>query len=110
MARGRAHPPPDGPGGRLSAWLGALGAALLAASVLPQGWRILRSWRVDDFGWPFVLLNLVGLLLLATRSGELGEGAFVAVNLLGAAFWLLVMAVKAWQAANPSRPRAPAVS
>ena len=86
------------------------GAALLAASVLPQGWRLLRTWRADDFGWPFVLLNLSGLLLLAARSGELGEAPFVAVNLLGAAFWLLVLAVKGWQASNPSRGRSPAVS
>lgn len=94
----------------MSAWVGVAGAALLAASVLPQGWKLLRSWRADDFGWPFVLLNLAGLVLLAARSGELREWAFVAVNLLGAAFWLLVLAVKAWRAANPSSPRAPAFS
>jgi len=40
----------------------------------------------------------------------LGEPAFVAVNLLAAAFWLLVLGVKAWQGANPSRGRAPALS
>ena len=86
------------------------GAALLAASVLPQGWRLLRTWRADDFGWPFVLLNLVGLLFLSARSGELGEPAFLAVNVLGAAFWLLVLCVKAWRAGNPSKGRSPVVS
>lgn len=86
------------------------GATLLAASVLPQGWKLLRTRRADDFGWPFVFLNLAGLVLLAARSGELREDAVLFVNALGAGFWLLVLAVKAWRHANPSRSRSPFVS
>lgn len=80
------------------------GAALLAAATIPQAWRLLRTRRAGDFGWAFVLLNLVGLLLLAMRSAELGEGAFLGVNLLAAGFWLLVMLVKAWELGNPPSP------
>lgn len=93
MARRRAGRRRDGGGAGLS-WLAVVGSALLAASTLPQAWALLRTQRADGFGWPFVLLNLAGLVLLALRSAQLGEAPFVAVNALGAAFWALVAAVK----------------
>ena len=85
--------------------LSVLGAGLLSAATVPQAWRLLRRRSARDFAWPFVALNLVGLLCLAARSGEIEEWSFFAVNLLAAAFWLLVLAVKAME--HAAGPRAP---
>lgn len=71
------------------------GAALLAAATLPQAARLLRTRRADDLAWPFIGLNAVGIGFLALRSAELGEAAFLAVNLLTAGFWVLAAGVKA---------------
>lgn len=78
----------------MTAWVGVAGAALLSASLVPQTWKLIRTRRAHDFGWPFVILNLFGLSLLAVRSAQLGQAAFLVVNSLGAAFWLLVLGTK----------------
>jgi len=83
----------------------ALGALLLGGAIVPQVVRLARRRSAQDFGWPFVLLNLAGLMLLALRGAELGETAFLAINLAAAGFWLFAFAVKAWEAANPLAAR-----
>lgn len=86
----------------IDAW-SAAGALLLCAATLPQAWALLRGRSAEGFAWPFVLLNLGGLVLLAARSGRIGEWSFLTVNVVGAAFWLLVLAKKAREA--PAGPR-----
>lgn len=81
--------------------LSTLGAACLVGATLPQATHLVRGAPVDGFAWSFVALNLVGLILLAARSGQLGEWAFFAVNVLGAAFWLLVFVRKSLRAGSP---------
>lgn len=71
-----------------------LGATLLFAATLPQAARLLRARRADEMGWAFVVLNSVGIGLLAWRSFEIGERAFLALNLGTGAFWLMVGAIK----------------
>ena len=46
-----------------------------------------------------MLLNVVGISLLAWRSWEIGETAFLALNLSTVAFWALVAALKLVQKA-----------
>ena len=85
--------------------LSAAGALLLGAATLPQAWRLWRERSAAGFGWPFVALNLAGLVLLAVRSWQLAEWAFVAVNALGAGFWALALAIKVAEVA-PKAPKA----
>jgi hypothetical protein len=75
------------------AWA-AGGAVLLAGATLPQFVRLLRHRRADDFGWAFIVLNFVGLALLAVRSIELGEAAVAAINTLTCLFWGTVGVIK----------------
>lgn len=75
------------------AWAYA-GAALLVAATLPQAARLLRTRRADDLAWSFIGLNFGGIAFLAIRSAELGEAAFLAVNLVTCAFWGLAAVVK----------------
>ena len=81
------------------AWAYA-GAALLFLATLPQAARLLRTRRADDLAWTFVVLNAVGIALLAWRSWEIGETAFLALNLSTVAFWARVAMVKL---AGPNR-------
>lgn len=74
------------------AWIGAL---LLAAATVPQAVRFARGGGVDDFGWPFVMLNAAGLGLLLLRAVEIREWAFAGVNGATFAFWAFVGALKA---------------
>lgn len=78
----------------------AAGALLLSTATLPQAWVLLRGRSAEGFAWPFVLLNLAGLVLLAARSGRIGEWSFLAVNVVGALFWLLVLVKKAHEAST----------
>lgn len=77
------------------------GGALLVLATIPQVAKLLRTRRADDLAWGFVLLNVAGIALLAARSWEIGETAFLALNVTTALFWLLVAAIKI-----RSRPRA----
>ena len=77
------------------AWAYA-GGLLMVAATLPQARHLLRARDAAQFSWSFTLLNLVGISLLALRSWEIRETAFVLLNVLTAAFWALVVALKAW--------------
>lgn len=79
----------------MSALVGLAGALLLGGATIPQAAKLLRERRADDFHYGFILLNLAGLVLLTMRGAELAEWPFVGINLLGAAFWLFVFALKA---------------
>lgn len=79
-----------------------LGALLLGAAIVPQVVKLARSRTARDFSWLFVLLNLAGLVFLAFRSAELGEIAFLAINVAAAGFWLFAFALKVWEAGNRS--------
>lgn len=70
------------------------GASLLGAATLPQAIQLLRTRQAGDFGWPFTVLNVVGLALLAARSWIIEEWAFLAINLLTTSFWVLVLVIK----------------
>lgn len=78
-----------------------LGAVLLGAATLPQFVRLLRTRSVDDLTWSFILLNFLGLSLLAARSAVIREWAFLAVNLLTATFWGSALAVKVHVESRP---------
>lgn len=94
-----------------------VGGALLTAATVPQAWRLWRTRDAGAFTWGFVLLNTVGILLLAWRSWEIGERAFLVLNVTTAAFWALV----AWcklagssrtfkRALHNAEPRGPSVA
>ena len=85
----------------MSETLGSAGAVLLGAATLPQAIRLARTRSAREFHAAFAALNLAGLVLLAIRSAGLGERSFLAINLVGAAFWLAILVVKAVDA----RPR-----
>ena len=70
------------------------GAALLFLATLPQTARLLKTRRADDLAWSFILLNATGITLLALRSWEIRETAFLLLNASTALFWLLVAAIK----------------
>ena len=78
----------------MSEILAYIGGAMLAAATLPQ---VVRLWRTRDagaFAWGFVLLNAIGITLLAMRSWEIGERAFLLLNLTTASFWVFVALLK----------------
>lgn len=75
-------------------WLGIVGAALLGAAIIPQAIELAKRRRVDELRYGFIVLNLAGLALLAMRSAEMGEWAFVTINLTAGLFWLATLAVK----------------
>lgn len=87
------------------------GAGLLGAATLPQFVRLARTRSVDDMTWAFVLLNFLGLTLLAIRSAAIREWAFLGINTLTATFWGAAFAVKlrsaSWRSTDPA-PDAPA--
>lgn len=68
---------------------------LLTAATLPQVVKLLRTRSARDFSWAFAALNFAGISLIGARSLVIQEWAFVAVNSLTAAFWLLVFGMKA---------------
>lgn len=78
------------------------GALLLCAATLPQLSRLIRTRRADDFATTFALLNLAGLVFLAARSAEIGETAFLLVNILSALFWAILLGFKALTALTPN--------
>lgn len=86
----------------MSEALAYAGALLLLVATLPQAVRLLRTRRADDLAWSFVLLNAAGIALLALRSQEIGETAFLALNVGTALFWLLAALVKRWPSATPA--------
>jgi len=77
------------------------GASLLVLATLPQVVKLLRTRRTEDFAFGFVLLNLAGLVFLAIRSLEIGEVAFLAINVLSAFFWALLLGMKIVTATTP---------
>ncbi|HET6403404.1 MAG TPA: hypothetical protein VFH78_02050 [Candidatus Thermoplasmatota archaeon] len=80
----------------------------MGAATFPQIVKLLRERRADDFHYGFVLLNLAGLVLLSARSMELREWAFLGINVLGALFWLFVLALKALDLPHRAPARVPA--
>ena len=70
--------------------------------------KLARTRDAGSFAWGFVLLNAIGISLLAWRSAEIGERAFLALNLITAAFWAFVAMLKcgAFQRAVHNRQRA----
>lgn len=65
----------------------AAGAVLLAVATVPQFVRLARTRDAASLSAWFIGLNAAGLLLLTWRSAQLGDAAFLGINLLGAAFW-----------------------
>ena len=95
----------------MSEWVAYAGGALLTAATVPQAWRLVRTRDASGFAWGFVAMNVAGILLLAYRSWEIGERAFLILNLTTAAFWALVAALKLpmFQGAGHKRLRRRAV-
>lgn len=81
------------------------GAALLAAATVPQAVALTRERTARGFTWPFVLLNLGGLVLLSLRSVQIDEPAFFAVNALGVLFWSGLAFVKTRETTPRRIPR-----
>lgn len=71
----------------MSELIAYVGSAILAVATVPQAVRLFREGHADSFGWPFVVLNAAGISFLLARAVEIGEAAFVLVNLMGVAFW-----------------------
>lgn len=78
----------------MSEWIAYAGGALLTAATLPQVVHLARTRDATSFAWSFVLMNAVGIALLAWRSWEIGERAFLALNVTTALFWAFVAALK----------------
>lgn len=79
----------------MSAAWSIAGGILLAAATVPQAVKLVRTRDVHGFAWAFITLNFVGILFLLVRSLEIREWPFVAINAITAAFWLLVIVLKA---------------
>lgn len=86
---------------------------MLTAATIPQAWRLLRTRDASAFAWGFVLLNTIGIVLLAWRSWEIAETGFLALNVATAAFWALVASLKCRatfkRARHNRQPRRPSV-
>lgn len=89
----------------MSEWIAYAGGALLTAATLPQLIRLARTREAASFAWGFVLMNAIGISLLAWRSWEIGERAFLALNVTTALFWAFVAALKLRALARRSPPR-----
>jgi MtN3 and saliva related transmembrane protein len=90
----------------VSALLAYIGGAMLTAAILPQVVKLWRTRDASSFAWGFVALNAIGIALLAWRSYEIGERAFLILNVTTALFWAFVAVVKL--ASTPPRVRATA--
>lgn len=85
--------------------LAYVGGGLLVLAAAPQTVELVRRRSAVGLHGGFVILNLAGIALLALRSWEIGERAFLAVNLVTGGFWALALGLKVAESGPMSRRR-----